>query len=448
MRRGRTIRGLFVLLALGLAGAIAFGIFAWRPALPREAGAPPAADAQILAKGAQLAAIGNCNVCHTRDGGAVFSGGRPIATPFGTVFSTNITPDFETGLGGWSQAAFTRAMREGVSRDGRHLYPAFPYDHMTRMRDEDIGAVHAFLMTRRAVRDVAPANELPFPLNIRALIAGWKLLFLDEGAAVAEPARGEAWNRGAYLVEGLAHCGACHTPRNLLGAEQRDQPYAGGLSDGWIAPALTDASPAAIPWNADRIHTYLRDGFDAQHGRALGPMAPVTANLAQVPDDEIRAMSVYVASLIGQPTPERQAGAESTLAAAGRANRIASAPGELSGGAAIYAGACAQCHGDAGREPAIRALDLGLSSTLRLPEPANLVRVIREGVHPVTPGAGAIMPGFADALTDAQTESLVTYLRTQFAGLPAWSGTAEAIRAARRDEAERARQTAQAGRPQ
>jgi len=448
MRQGRVIRSLIVVAALGIAGAVAFGIFAWRPAIPRQSGAPAAAETQRIALGAQLAAIGNCNVCHTREGGAVFAGGRPIATPFGTVFSTNITPDFETGLGGWSEAAFTRAMREGVSRDGRHLYPAFPYDHMTRMRDKDIDAVYAFLMSRRPVLAVAPANELPFPLNIRALVAGWKMLFLDQGAATAEPARGEDWNRGAYLVEGLAHCGACHTPRNLLGAEQRDRPYAGGQSDGWSAPALTDASPAAVPWDADRLHTYLRDGFDAIHGRALGPMAPVTANLAQVPDPEIRAMSIYVASLIGAPTPERRAGAERTLAAAGSANRIASAPAELTGGAAIYAGACAQCHGDAGRAPAIRALDLGLSSTLRLPSPDNLVRVIREGVHPTSPDAGAFMPGFADALTDAQIESLTTYLRTQFADLPAWAGTAAAIRTAQRDEAEKARQAATARRPE
>jgi len=448
MRQGRTIRALIVVAALGIAGVVAFGIFAWRPAFPHDTAAPPAAETQHIVDGARLAAIGNCNVCHTRDRGAVFAGGRPIATPFGTVYSTNITPDFETGLGGWSQAAFARAMREGVSRDGRHLYPAFPYDHMTRMRTDDIDAVYAFLMTRRPVQAVAPANELPFPLNIRALVAGWKLLFLDQGTHVSEPARGEDWNRGAYLVEGLAHCGACHTPRNLLGAEQRDRPYAGGQSDGWTAPALTGTSPAAVPWDTARLHAYLRDGFDPLHGRALGPMAPVSANLAQVPDDDVRAISIYVASLIGAPTPERQAGAEQALAVAGRADRISSAPSDLTGGAAVYAGACALCHGDAGRSPALHALDLGLSSTLRLPKPDNLVRVIREGVHPTPPGAGAIMPGFADALTDAQIESLTTYLRTQFAELPAWTGVAEAIRAAKRDDAEKARQAALARRPE
>jgi mono/diheme cytochrome c family protein len=279
---------------LGLV-AVAAAWVVWRPSIRTEAvsrGVP--FEAELVQRGAQLAAIGNCNVCHTREGGPAYAGGRPIPTPFGTVFSTNITPDPETGIGGWTPAAFTRAMREGVSRDGRHLYPAFPYEHMTRLRQPDIDAVYAFVMTRQPVVATPPDNELPFPFNLRALAAFWKLLFLERDAAPADAQQSPEWNRGAYLVEGLGHCGACHTPRNALGAEKRERAYAGGETEGWVAPALNAESPAAVPWDAERLFRYLRHGFDDRHGLAAGPMAPVVRNLASVPDTDVRAISLYV----------------------------------------------------------------------------------------------------------------------------------------------------------
>ena len=185
--------------------------------------------------------------------------------------STNITPDPETGIGHWSEAAFLRALREGVDRAGRHLYPAFPYDHFTKLTDEDIGALYAFLMTRRAVRAPAQANRLSFPFNWRPLLAGWKLLYLTRG-----PAQGnEASDRGAYLVEALAHCGSCHTPRNRFGAEERSRTFAGGEAEDWHAPALNADSPAPHPWTRDQLFTYLRRGFVEPHGVAAGPMQSV-----------------------------------------------------------------------------------------------------------------------------------------------------------------------------
>jgi mono/diheme cytochrome c family protein len=238
------MRTLALLIVLAIGGIAAFVGWALRPSIPPEP-LRTAFDRAMLARGAELAAIGNCNVCHTRTGGAPYAGGRPIVTPFGTVFATNITPDAETGIGGWSQAAFSRAMREGVSRDGHHLYPAFPYDHMAKMREDDIRAVYAFIMTREPVRAMTPANVLAFPFNVRVLVAGWKLLFLDHRPLQPDPGKDAQWNEGAYLVEGLGHCGACHTPRNALGAERRDQAYAGGETEGWTAPALNAASPAA-----------------------------------------------------------------------------------------------------------------------------------------------------------------------------------------------------------
>ena len=387
-------------------------------------------------QGAQLAAIGNCITCHTKPEGTPFAGGRPIETPFGTIHATNITPDPQTGIGGWSEAAFRRAMKDGVSRDGHHLYPAFPYDHMTKMADGDIRAVYAFMMTRRPVAAETPPNDLPFPFNIRAMVAGWKLLFLDRGVVQADASKGADWNRGAYLVEGLGHCGACHTPRNALGAEKRDQNYGGGESDGWIAPALNAASPAAVPWDADRLHNYLRRGFDDRHGVAAGPMAPVVNNLQAVPDTDVQAISVYVADIAGTAAPQKQAEAGLVLA---RVNDPAHGATSDRPGADIYAGACAQCHGELGRAPAIPALNLALSSTLRMPRPDNVVRIVREGIHPEDGARGPIMPGFAPALTDEQLVSLMNFLRAHFAQRPAWNDVQGSIRRAKETPTREAR---------
>ena len=207
---------LAVLLALAGVG------LAWRRDIPPVARAEPSSiDPALVEAGARLAAVGNCIACHTVPGGEAFAGGLAVPTQFGTIHSTNITPDEETGIGAWSEEAFARAMHEGVDRAGRHLYPAFPYDHFTLVTPEDNRALFAYLMTRQPVSSTAPENDLAFPYNIRMALAGWKLLFLDEGVFEPDPAKDETWNRGAYLAEGLAHCGACHTPRNALGA--RDQ---------------------------------------------------------------------------------------------------------------------------------------------------------------------------------------------------------------------------------
>src|SRR6266850_8123081 len=216
MTRSAIIGGIIAALAIGGVGAV-FAV-AWRPAIAAiDPPAPQSFPPDLIKRGRELAAIGNCNDCHTVRGGRNFAGGLPVPTPFGTIFSANITPDAETGIGRWSEAAFRRAMREGVDRRGRHLYPAFPYDHFTLVSDDDDKALYAFFMTREPVRAKAPANDLSFPLNFRPVIAAWQLLYFRPGPYRPDPAQSEAWNRGAYLVEGLAHCGACHTPRNAFG---------------------------------------------------------------------------------------------------------------------------------------------------------------------------------------------------------------------------------------
>ena len=244
-------RLLISVLALGVLAILGFGALAWRPAIaPIVPPAPGAFAPELVAKGAALAAGGYCAECHTAKGGQQFAGGYAMATPFGLLYSTNITPDPETGIGTWSEAAFARAMRHGVARDGSLLFPAFPYDHFTKLSDGDVQALYAFFMTRAPVRAPAHANGLPFPLNVRYLQAGWRLLFFRPGRFEPDAGKGAEWNRGAYLAEGLSHCGACHTPRNLLGAEKSGAAYAGAGVDNWIAPPLTAANLDPVPWTS------------------------------------------------------------------------------------------------------------------------------------------------------------------------------------------------------
>src|SRR5476649_2110844 len=305
MASRRTIAS--VIAVIMLAAAAAAFVVIWRPAIATiDPPAPQSFDAALVKRGRALAATGNCNDCHTLRGAKAFAGGLPVPTPFGTIYSSNITPDPETGIGRWPEAAFRRAMRTGVDRDGRHLYPTFPYDHFTNVTDEDDDALYAYLMTRPPVRAPARENQLSFPLDQRFVIAGWKLLFLRRGTYQPDSAQSAEWNRGAYLVEGLAHCGACHTPRNALGAERATAQFAGGDVDNWHAYAINAQSLAPVPWDADALFAYLRDGWHPDHGVARGPMAEVVSNLSSVPPGDIRAIATYMAGQSGAPAPDRK----------------------------------------------------------------------------------------------------------------------------------------------
>ena len=387
--------------------------------------------------------------CHTAQGGRPYAGGRPLKTPFGIIHGTNITPDPDTGIGRWSEAAFFRAMREGVDREGRHLYPAFPYDHYTKVTDEDLQALYAFLMTREPVRAVTPPNELPFPFNIRSLIAVWKRMFLEQGVFRPDPAQTAQWNRGAYLVQGLGHCGACHTPRNALGAERKTEYLAGGESGGWHGPALNAASPAPVPWTAEQLHKYLRTGVDDVHAIAAGPMEPVVRNLASVPEQDVRAMAHYLAAIAGEPGPHRRKKAQDALAHAKREeaaypfrDRTLDAARQggdraYQRGAAIYAGACSACHDQGRQATSGAALHLALGTAMTVPTSANLVRIILEGIDPPDSSAGRRMPGFANELADEQVSDLVAYIREYFGRAPAWHDIEDEVRKSRKELSER-----------
>jgi nicotinate dehydrogenase subunit B len=411
------------LLALALA-------FAWHPEI--EPITPPTAGSfnrALVAEGENIARLGNCAGCHMEDPARPLAGGRPLATPFGTVFATNITPDAETGIGAWSRAAFDRAMRRGIARNGAHLYPAFPYDHFTHASDGELEALYAWLMTRRPIERRAPATRLDGMFSFRPLVAGWKLLYLDEGPLPIDPAQSSDWNRGRTLAEGLAHCGGCHTPRNSFGAEDRTRAYDGAMIDGWYAPPLNARSPAMRPWTVDRLEVYLRTGLSPAHAAAAGPMGSVTRALSEARDDDVHAIAVYFASLMAEAPAARRGDSPEPM------DRQAIAQQAHPEAATLFAGACAVCH-----EPGAPMMQQGRpplawGTPLQADNAHDAVRIIMKGLASPAGPTGPAMPAFADMLDDRQLGELAAYLRTRFTDKSPWADIGEAVAQARAGEA-------------
>jgi nicotinate dehydrogenase subunit B len=417
-------------LLAGVLGTVA-ALVGWRPAIAPVAQTSSAIyTAATIERGRQVAAAGDCVVCHTAPGGQPNLGGRAMDTPFGTIYSTNITPDAQTGIGQWSFSAFQRAMREGISRDGRHLYPAFPYTAFAKIDDDDLMALYAYLMTQPAVQHEPPATKLAFPFSVRPLMAGWNGLFHDAAPFKPQPQQSAEWNRGAYLVNGVGHCGACHTPRNAFGVEQGGKAFlSGAVVDGWEAPALTSLSQTPVPWSADELYRYLRTGHTKHHGVAAGPMAPVVKEMSVLPDEDIRAMATYLASF-NTPAPDESALAKSLVTQAS-----ATQSKLLGTGQRLFEGACSACHHD-GDGPKLLGvnLPLALNTNLHGDRPDNLLRVILEGVREPAGRDIGFMPAFKYALSDAQIAELAGYMRQRYApGKPPWAdlpGAVARVRAA------------------
>lgn len=403
-----------VLTVLAIAG---FSVL-WQPELDEvDAGSVKAADQSEIARGYDLAQLGNCQSCHTVEGGEPYAGGRAMATPFGTIYSVNITPDRETGIGTWSQEAFSRAMRKGIDRNGTHLYPAFPYTHFTKMNGADIEAVYAYLRSVPAVRNEAPENTLPFPYNIRALMAGWNLLFLDAGPLETVDGQSAEWNRGRYLVDSVAHCSACHTPRNSVGAEDSSVALTGAEINGWYAPAL--AGEGARGWTKPQLATYLSTGFSRAHGAAAGPMGETVVNLAKVAPEDISAIATYVSSLTDDSA--------ATIAVVDNG-----VPDDLAAAHDLWVGACASCH-----EPSAKmaqgamnpsyGVALSTGYAVHSPQPLNTVRTIVGGVDFYRDRGGPYMPGFEGSLTADQIAELTRYVRARFSDGAAWGDVGDTV---------------------
>ena len=396
-----------VILLAALAALVWMFNFWGGPGLQDAAPTAPPAPEQV-ARGAYLARVGNCMLCHTERGGVSYAGGRPLETPFGTVYGSNLTPDAETGLGRWSAAHFRRALQEGRSRDGRLLYPVFPYPHMTRVSDGDAQALFEYLRSLPPVNRPNRAHRLRWPYNTQAALAAWRAVYFRSGKFEPDPARTREWNRGAYLVQGLAHCGACHSARDALGGLRGGMDLSGGLIplQNWYAPSLQSPSEASVAgWPLADIERLLATGRSPR-GTVLGPMAEVVLHSTQyLEPTDIRAMAVYLKSLpqLATDTDPRE---------------VVRAPAPvLEHGGKLYEKHCASCHGAQGEGVPGAYPALASNRAVTMPVTSNLVQVVLNGGFPPSTRANPRpfgMPPFATTLTNAEVAAVITYIRASW----------------------------------
>jgi mono/diheme cytochrome c family protein len=388
-----------ILACLYLCSAFAFGAAAAEP------------SEETIAHGKALVEVGDCASCHTADPAKPFAGGKKIDTPFGGIYSPNLTPDRDTGIGGWSDADFYGALRFGIDPDGSRYYPAFPYPYFTKLTRPDIAAIRAYLATLTPFQNEAPPPELRFPLNFRVVMRAWNYLFLRPGILEPDQSKGTDWNRGRYLVEGLGHCGGCHTPKNIFGADKRGQAFAGGYVQGWFAPRLDAAERSGLKsWSVDDIAEYLKSGRNAK-SHADGLMAEVVVNAtSKMSDADVHAVAVYLKSLpAGPPEPA-----------------VTAPPPEqgMKDGEQIYAHYCRACHEPDGSGAPRIYPPLPANALLQSADPSSTLRVILDGAQTVTtpraPNTGS-MPSYARDLSDQQVADVTNYIRNS------WGNTAPLV---------------------
>jgi Cytochrome c, mono- and diheme variants len=341
-------------------------------------------DKVLIANGEYLARAGDCIACHTNPGGALFAGGRAMPTPFGTIYSSNITPDPETGIGSWNADDFYGTMHTGRFPDGGLIYPAMPFGSYTKVTRADSDAIFAYLRAVPPVHQPNRPHDLSFPYNNRSLILGWRTLFFDEGEYVPDPSKSAEWNRGAYLVQGLGHCAMCHSPINALGGNSQSRAFEGGLipMQNWYAPSLTSNKEAGLgEWSIDEIVALLRTGI-SERGAVYGPMAEVTFNSLQYLNDaDVRAMAIFLKSL-GQGSPLET---ESSAIPAAESSLL------LHFGETVYEAHCASCHRSDGRGMPPEYPPLAGNPSIQMQSAVNPIRMVLNGGFP--PGtAGNPMP--------------------------------------------------------
>ncbi|RZN25074.1 cytochrome c [Bradyrhizobium sp. Leo121] len=388
----------------------------------------PPANAELLKRGEYLARAGDCIACHTAREGKTFAGGLPMKTPFGTLYTSNITPDPQTGIGTWTSDQFYRMMHDGRFPDGGLVYPAMPFGSYTKVTREDSDAIYAYLRSVPPVKQVNKPHELTFPFNNRSLIIGWRTLFFNEGEFKPDPTKSAEWNRGAYLVEGLGHCGMCHTAINALGGSSESQAFEGGLipMQYWYAPSLTSNKEAGLgEWSIQEIVDYLRTGVSAR-GAVYGPMAEVVYNSLQyLNDEDIRAMAVYLKGLAQGTSPDKPPPAlptaESSLL--------------LSLGKQIYDRDCASCHGATGLGMPPHYPPLAGNQSIQMASAVNAIRMVLNGGYPPGTAGNPMpygMPPFAQRLSDDEVAAVVTYIRTSWGnrGAPVSARQANELRTA------------------
>ena len=384
------------------------------------AGLPTAAradDKTLIAKGEYLARAGDCIACHTNPGGALFAGGRPMPTPFGTLYTSNISPDRETGIGTWTADQFYGTMHSGRFPDGGLIYPAMPFGSYTKVTREDSDAIFAYLRSAPPVHQANRPHDLQFPFNNRSLILGWRTLFFQEGEYQPDATKSADWNRGAYLVEGLGHCTMCHTPINALGGNTASEAFQGGLipMQNWYAPSLTSNKEAGLgDWSIDEIVDLLRTGV-SHRGAVYGPMAEVTFDSLQYLNDaDVRAMAIYLKGL-GQGTPPA---AELSAIPAPESSLL------LNFGQTVYQAHCASCHAADGRGMPPQYPPLAGNPSIQMQSAVNPIRMVLNGGFPPGTTGNPMpygMPPFAQRLSDDEVAAVVTYIRA------AWGNRGSAV---------------------
>jgi mono/diheme cytochrome c family protein len=365
-----------------------------------------------IARGRYLAEAADCKSCHTTEGGVAFAGGRVFKLPFGTLYTPNITPDQKTGIGAWSDADFLKAVHQGVDREGERLYPAFPYAAYTYMTDADVLAIKAYLFSLPPVAYEPPANTLKFPYNQRWLMAIWSGLFNPGKRFEPVADQSPEWNRGAYLVEAMAHCGDCHTPRNLLQALDNKRKFAGGEAEGWLAYNITsDAASGVGGWSEDELAQYLATGHAKGRGTASGPMAEaVDLSFAKMTPSDIRAMVAYLRSVPAIATPDLPAPKNQPAPADPKQGFAANADER---GKQVFAGACASCHDWTGVSPLASQATLTGVRAVNDPSATNVAQIVLTGTkHSV--GGMLEMPAFGAAYSDDEIAAVSNYVTGRF----------------------------------
>jgi mono/diheme cytochrome c family protein len=398
--------------------AILAGVLLCTASVFEGARAEPAAE--TIARGKAMAEAADCAGCHTADPSKPFAGGRRIDTPFGAIYSPNLTPDRDTGIGAWSDDEFLRALRYGIGRDGSRYYPAFPYPNFTKMIRDDIFAVRAYLATLPPVRNTPPPPQLRWPLNYRVVMRLWNYLFFRPGIFEPDQSKSPAWNRGGYLVTGAAHCGACHTPKNIFGADRRGHAFGGGQIAGWFAPRLDGGTRSGLKsWSADDIVEYLSSGRNGR-SHADGPMAEVVVNsTSKMSDGDVRAIATYLKDLpVGAAEPEV----------------TPPPPADMATGKAVYAHACISCHeADGSGAPRIYP-PLPGNALLQSADPLSTLRIILDGAQTVTtpraPNPGS-MPAYAKQLSDQEIADVANYIRNSWGNAASLVTPAQVARARR-----------------
>ena len=391
--------------------ALAFLALALLAGTASRAQNPDKQSFEVIEHGHYMATAADCTACHTAPGGKPFAGGGALETPFGVLLAPNITPDVQTGIGGWTDDEFVNAVQNGVGHHGIHLYPAMPYPYYTKMTRADVLAIRAYLSTVQPVRNLVIANQLPFPFDQRESMVAWNGLYFTPGEFKPDPGKSEEWNRGAYLIEGVEHCGLCHTPKNAMGGDENSRSMQGSALQNWYAPNLTADSHIGLgDWSIDDIALYLKTGRN-RFGLASGPMADaITHSLSHLADADIRAMALYLKSLpaAGGATPQPLSGDEP----------------KMQQGRTIYDNQCAACHGAGGQGIVGLFPRLARAPVAQQRQAASLIRVVLEGSRAVaTAGAptGPAMPSFDWKLSDDGVAAVLTYVRN------AWGNAASDV---------------------